>query len=167
MKKLVLVGLFGVLAAACANPSQQEKPQPPDTTVRLQSPVRVSWEEVSRGGTQAVVVAKVERLVKLDIDFLLSVELPAGVKAAEGRTQLQLLRNTEPVTITERYLLTYDAPPADDARLKLDGEAVQMGFHFNVPYRFGRPPPPEGGPAATGPEFKRGDKSLGPSIPLK
>lgn len=169
MKQLVLAGLLAVLTQACANPStaQQEAKAPLDTTVRLQSPVKVSWEELSRSGTQAVVLAKVERVTKLAIPFLLTVELPAGVKVLEGRTSLQLLPNTEAVTITERLVLGFDAPPADDVQLKLDGDTTAMGFHFKVPYRFGRAAPEDRGPAATGPEFKKGDTSFGPSIPLK
>lgn len=169
MKQLVLAGLVAVLASACANPStaQAEARPPLDTTVRLQSPVKVSWEELSRSGTQAVVLAKIERVTKLDIPFLMTVELPAGVKLLEGRAQLQLLPNPEAVTITERLVLGYDAPPADDAQLKLDGDTTAMGFHYKVPYRFGRAAPEEGGPAATGPELKKGDTSFGPSIPLK
>jgi hypothetical protein len=41
-----------------------------------------------------------------------------------------------------------------------------MGFHYKVPYRFGRPEQLDA-PAATGPGFKKGDQQFGPSIPLK
>jgi hypothetical protein len=168
MKQLVLAGLVAALAPACANSSTAQEGKPPlETTVRLQSPLKVSWEEQSVSATQAVVLAKVERVTKLDMPFLMSVELPAGVKVLEGRTQLQLLPNTEAVTVTERLVLGYEGTPLEDAQLKLDGDAASMGFHYKVPYRFGRPAPDESGPKATGPEFIKAGKSLGPSIPLK
>ena len=168
MKRFLAV----LFLSACANSSATssatpESPSARETTVRMQSPVRVSWEEVSRSDTQAVVIAKIERLNHLDMSFLMSVELPPGVKAAEGRTQLTLLPNTEAVTVTERLTLTFESPPALDALLKLDGDSGAMGFHYKVPYRFGRPPPEERGPAATGVAPMKGGKSFGPSVPLK
>ena len=167
MKRLGL-GSLVMLMAACANSSaQQETPKKLESTVRMQSPVRVSWEEISRTETQAVVVAKIERLNHLDMPFTMAVELPAGVKAIEGRTQLNLLPNTEPVTVTERLTLAFDAPPPGDALLKLDGDSGAMGFHYQVPYRFGRAAPEETGPAATGVAPNRGGKTFGPSVPLK
>jgi len=168
MKRLGL-GSLVMLMAACANstPAQQESPKGLQSTVRMQSPVRVTWEEVSRSDTQAVVLAKIERLNKLDMPFAMTVELPAGVKAIEGRTQLNLMPNTEPVTVTERLTLGFDAPPSGDAQLLLDGDSGAMGFHYKVPYRFGRAAPEETGPAATGVAPNRGGKSFGPSVPLK
>ncbi len=164
MKRLLAI----LLLAGCANTTPApEGARPLDTTVRLQSPVRVTWEEVSRTETGAVVLAKIERLNRLDMPFAMTVELPAGVKALEGRTQLTLLPNTEPVLVTERLTLAYEAPPAGDAILRLDGDSGAMGFHYKVPYRFGRPAPEEKGPAATGPAPMKGGKSFGPSIPLK
>ena len=133
----------------------------------MQSPVRVTWEEVSRSDTQAVLVAKIERLNRLDLSFLMSVELPAGVKATEGRTQLTLLPNAEAVTVTERLTLSFESAPAGDALLKLDGDSGAMGFHYKVPYRFGRAPTEAPGPAATGVAPVKGGKSFGPSVPLK
>jgi hypothetical protein len=122
---------------------------------------------VSRTDSQAVVLAKVERLNHLDMPFVMSVELPAGVKATEGRTVLNLLPNTEPVLITERLTLSFEGTPAGDAILKLDGDSGAMGFHYKVPYRFGRAAPEETGPAATGVAPMKGGKSFGPSVPLK
>ena len=162
MKHLSLV----VLLASCANTSSQQ-PEGPRSTVRLASPIKVSWEEVSRSGAQAVVLAKIERVNKLDMPFTMSVELPDGVKVIEGRTLLNLMPNTEPVLITERLTLAYESSPAGDAVLKLDGDSGAMGFHYKVPYRFGRAAPEETGPAATGVAPGKGDKSFGPSVPLK
>ena len=157
-----------LLLTGCANTTPApDAARPLDTTVRLQSPLRVSWEELSRTDTGAVVLAKVERLNRLDMPFVLTIELPAGVKAVDGRTQLTLLPNTEAVLVTERLTLAYEAPPAEDAQLKLDGDSGAMGFHYKVPYRFGRAAPEERGPAATGPEPSKGGKSFGPSVPLK
>lgn len=157
-----------MLLLSCASPEHPERSRgTSETTVRLQSPVRVTWEEVSRSATQAVVLAKIERLNHLDMPFVMSVELPAGVKVIEGRTQLTLLPNTEPVLVTERLTLGFDAPPEGDAILKLDGDSGAMGFHYKVPYRFGRAAPEERGPSATGVEPVKGGKSFGPSVPLK
>ncbi len=158
--------LFSVLLlVSCASP-RTEAPRK-ETTVRALSPVRVTWEEVSRTDTEAVVLAKVERVLAMDLPFTLSVDVPAGATVASGRTRLTLLPNTEAVTVTEKITFTFEATPVGDAVLGLDGDTGAMGFHFKVPYRFGRAPPPELAPAATGPAVKKGDKNFGPSIPLK
>lgn len=167
-RPLATMFLMQLLFTGCANTTPApDAPRPLDTTVRLQSPIRVSWEELSRTDTGAVVLAKIERLNHLDMPFVMTVELPPGVKAIEGRTELTLLPNTEPVLVTERLTLAFDAPPAGDALLKLDGDSGAMGFHYQVPYRFGRAAPEEQGPAATGVAPLKGGKSFGPSIPLK
>lgn len=165
MKRLLATML---LFTGCANSTPApDAARPLDTTVRMQSPIRVTWEEVSRTDTGAVVLAKIERLNHLDMPFLMTVDLPAGVKLLDGRTQLTLLPNTEPVLVTEQLTLAFDALPAGDALLKLDGDSGAMGFHYKVPYRFGRAALEEQGPAATGPAPTKGGKSFGPSIPLK
>lgn len=165
MKRLLATIL---LLTGCANTTPApEGPRPLDTTVRMQSPIRVSWEELSRTDTGAVVLAKIERLNHLDMSFAMTIELPPGVKAVDGRTQLTLLPNTEPVLVTERLTLAYEAQPSEDALLKLDGDSGAMGFHYKVPYRFGRAAPEERGPAATGVAPVKGGKSFGPSVPLK
>lgn len=160
-----------VVLGGCANtpaPSSKEPSRPAQaSTVRLQSPVRVTWQEVSRTATEAVVLAKVERVNALDMAFLMSVELPPGVKVVEGRTQLTLVPNTEAGTVSERFTLSFEAPPTGDAMLKLDGETGAMGFHYKVPYRFGRAAPEERGPSATGLAPSKGGKTFGPSVPLK
>lgn len=170
--KHVLVSL--VLLSACANssppasrPDALREGRAIEPTVRMDSPIKVSWEELSRNDTQAVVLAKVERVNKLDMPFEMEVELPAGVRVLEGRTKLTLLANTEAVTVTEKLILGFDAPPAGDAVLKLDGDSGAMGFHYKIPYRFGRAAPEEHAPAATGPAPGKGGKSFGPSVPLK
>lgn len=163
--KPVFGSLLVVLALGCA--TQPATPPARETTSRLLSPLKVSWAEVSRTDREAVVRATVERVLAIDMPFALEVELPAGVKVVEGRTRLTLLPNSEAVTVTEQLTLQYDAPPAGDAVLKVDGESGTMGFHYRVPYRFGRPEPVEAPPAATGPGFKKGDQQFGPSVPLK
>ena len=69
--------------------------------------------------------------------------------------------------ITERFEFTFATPPKDDAHLKLDGDGAGMGFHYDVPYRFGRSAPADVDPAATGPSVEIGGKKFGPSVPLK
>jgi hypothetical protein len=167
MKQLVLGSLVMCMAACANSGAQQESPKALETTVRLQAPIKVTWEEVSRSATQAVVVAKIERVNKLDMSFSMAIELPPGVTAVEGRTQLTLLPNAEAVTVTERLTLAFEAPPEGDALLKLDGDSGAMGFHSRVPYRFGRAAPAETGPEATGVAPRKGDRSFGPSVPLK
>ena len=84
-----------------------------------------------------------------------------------GGTRLTLLPNTEAVTVTERLTLGFESAPEGDAMLKLDGDSGAMGFHYKVPYRFGRAEPEERGPSATGVAPSKGGKSFGPSVPLK
>jgi hypothetical protein len=165
--KNVLFGSLVLLSLGCATQSQSPAPERPATTSRLLSPIRVTWEEVERTDTQAVVLAKIERLLALDLPFSVAVVLPEGVKAVEGRTLLTLLPNSEAVTVTERLVLAYDTAPLSDVVLKVDGETGAMGFHYLVPYRFGRPDPAENTVPATGPVLKKGDQVIGPSVPLK
>ena len=173
MSKRVLVSMMVsmmVVLTSCANaPSLKESSSRPEITptVCMESPVCVIWEEISRSATEAIVLAKIVRVNKLDMSFLMTIEMPAGVKVLEGRTQLTLLPNTEAVTVTERLQLAFDAAPSDDAILKLDGDSGAMGFHAKVPYRFGRSAPEERGPSATGVAPVLKGKSMGPSVPLK
>lgn len=169
--KPLLVSSLVFLCAACANPKQDVAPVPPppvrDTTVRAQLPVRVTWEEVSRTPTEAVVLAKVVRVLGIDTPLEVSIDVPAGAKLVAGRARFTLSPNVEADTVTEPITFAYEATPTDDAVLKLDADTGAMGMHFKVPYRFGRPPPPENPPKAIGPALKKGDKSFGPSIPVQ
>ncbi len=156
-----------LLWTACASPQLSPQGAPLETTTRALPPVRVSWEEVSRSATEAVVLAKLERVNALAMPFVMTLEVPPGATVVSGRTRLTLLPNAEPVLVTETITFHFEAPPPGDAVLKLDGDSGAMGFHFKVPYRFGRPVHAEQPPAATGPAVKLGDRNLGPSIPLK
>lgn len=162
-----LVGCANQSAPATAAPAAPKRVQQlPEPTVRLESPVKVRWEEVERTATAAVVVAHVERVNAVPVPLLLRVEVPAGVEVKRGTLELRLAPNPEAGTMSERYELAFTAPPAGDLVLRVDGDTDAMGFHFQVPYRFGRPAPEAPGPAATGPAFQKGGKNFGPSIPL-
>ena len=165
MRTFLLSSLLLALAA-CANAAPAQD-APLQTTVRMQPPLKVTWEERARTDTSAELVMKVERLNRLDMTFQLQAVLPAGVKVVAGRTQLTLLPNVEAVTIEEPLTLAFEATPADDAILELDGDSGAMGFHYRVRYRFGRAAPEERGPAATGPEPTKGGKRFGPSVQLQ
>lgn len=151
-----------LLLAGCANTAP-----PAQSTVRLRSPVTVRWEERSRSATGAVVVAHVERFTAVPLPLALRLELPAGVTVVAGRAKLDLPANAEAGDVAEQYELAYAAPPEADAHLRVDGESAAMGFHFDVPYRFGRAAPEAKVPAATGPVGGKGGRSFGPSIPVK
>ncbi|MFZ5441860.1 MAG: hypothetical protein ACOZQL_17785 [Myxococcota bacterium] len=165
MNKPSLVAALA-LVAACASPREAAPPPPTDTTVRAQLPVRVSWEEVSRTPTEAVVAAVVHRIGPLDTPFTVTIDVPRGARVVEGRTSFVLSPNTEALTTREKLVFSYEAPPTDDARLHVVADTGTMGFAFDVPYRFGRPAPAEPQVDTTGPALKKGDKSFGPSIPL-
>ncbi|MGV3625043.1 MAG: hypothetical protein ACO1OB_29760 [Archangium sp.] len=165
----VLGSLVLCLAVSCANskPAPENEPAKLNTTSRLLSPVKVSWEEVSRDEHQAVVLAKVERVHKLDMPFMVKVDVPAGVTVKEGRQTLELLPNNEAVLVTERFVFTFDSVPAEDAVLHLDGNSGAMGFSSNIPYRFGRAAPADVDPATSGDGVTVGGKNRGPSVRLK
>jgi hypothetical protein len=150
-------------APAAAPAHAQQMPEP---TVRLESPVKVRWTEVSRTATAATVIAEVERVNAVPVPLLLRVEAPAGATVKAGRAKVELPANPEAVVVRETYELAFDAVPAGDLLLRVDGDNEGMGFHFQVPYRFGRPAPEATTPAATGPAFQKGGKSLGGTIPL-
>lgn len=164
--KPALVALVLLSALGCARPRLDAPPPPAPPSDRAQLPVRVTWEERSRGPNEAVVIAKLERLVPIDTPFTVRVEVPAGAKVTHGRTSFTVLPNTEALTVTEELTFAYEATPADDAMLLVDADTGAMGFHFKVPWRFGRPAPAELQPKLTGPALKKGDRNFGPSIPL-
>jgi len=153
-----------LLLAGCANTAE-----PANATVRLRSPVTVRWEERARSATSAVLVAHVERFTAVPLPLVLRLEVPAGVTVVSGRTKLDLPANAEASDVTERFELAYASPPAADARLRVDGDSASagLGFHFDVPYRFGRAEPEARPPAATGPTSSKGGRNFGPSIPVK
>ncbi len=169
--KTLFCALSLVVAVSCANstpaPQTNEATTGPTTTTRLLSPVKVTWEELSRTETEAVAVAKIERVLKLDLPFLVKVQPPEGVTVKEGRTILELLPNKEAVVVTERFVFTFDKAPANDALLFVDGNTGAMGFHFEVPYRFGRAAPEDVSPATSGAPVQVGGKTFGPGVPLK
>ncbi|MEW5738523.1 MAG: hypothetical protein AB1938_06325 [Myxococcota bacterium] len=174
MKQTFFLG--AALLAGCANQSTPAPAPPaappthaqqmPGPTVRLESPVKVRWEERARTATSAEVVAHVERLNAVPVPLLLRVEAPAGVTVKQGRTKVELPANSEAGTVSETYFFAFDATPTEDVMLRVDGDSEGMGFHFQVPYRFGRAAPEGPQPAATGPAFQKGGKSFGPTIPL-
>ena len=158
--------LFAAALALCAcQPTIQQAPSR-DTTVRAELPVRVSWVETARGTDFASLAVRVERIAPLDTPFTVDVTMPAGVTVKSGRTHFTLTPNVEAATVVEPLVLSFTAPPAQDAMLAVDAETGALGFHFRVPYRFGRPPPPERPPEANGPSITLGTRSLGPSIPI-
>jgi hypothetical protein len=175
--KRTVVFLAAAALSACANQSNpapapavarpHHVQQMAEPTVRLQSPVKVRWEEKVRTATSAEVVAHVERLNAVPVPLRMRVEVPAGVAVKQGRASVALPLNTEALTVSETYLFTFDATPTEDVLLRVDGDGEGMGFHFKVPYRFGRSEPEGSRPAATGPEFRKGEKSFGGTIPLK
>lgn len=175
MIRTVLAAAFALALAACANPSPPPQTpatapahvqQMPEPTVRLESPVKVRWEERALSATGATVVAHVERLNAVPVPLLLRVEVPDGVTLKSGRKDVPLAPNAEPGTVSEVYELAFAQPPAGDLVLRVDGDTEGMGFHFQVPYRFGRPAPEAAAPAPTGPAFMKGGKSMGGTIPL-
>lgn len=174
MKTQVLCVLCALAALGCEQaPSNKDRhlvekaPLTGSTTVRAALPVVVRWEEVSREAGRAVVRATIERKLGLDLPLSVAVELPAGVKAARGRTAFTLTPNVEAITVAEELELTFENLPAGDALLKVDADSGAFGIHSRVPYRFGRPEPVTPAPAATGPHLMRGDRDLGASIPLR
>lgn len=157
-----------LLVAGCVSPEPEAgRAEPVRSTVRLQSPVKVRWEERSRTAAGAVLVAHVERVTAVPLPLLLRLEVPAGVKVLAGRARLELPANAEASDAAETFELAWAVTPAADARLRVDGESAGLGFHFDVPYRFGRAEPEPRPPAATGPSAGKGGRQFGPSIPVK
>jgi hypothetical protein len=174
MNRLVLASSALLAVAGCANQAPASNPptapaphtqQMPEPTVRLESPLKVRWVERSRSATAATVLAEVERVNLVPVPLLMRIEVPSGVTVKAGRTELPLPPNTEPGTVAETLELAFDAAPAGDLVLRVDGDTEGLGFHFQVPYRFGRPAPEAPAPAATGPTFRKGALS-GPTIPV-
>jgi hypothetical protein len=166
--KLLLAAMCcaSLVLLSCANSKPQEK-EPLKTTSSLQSPLKVSFTEVSRTSTTATLHATVERVLGIHIPFAARIEFPPGVRLMKGRSTFDLPPNAEATTVTETLVLEFDALPTSDATFFVDGESEAMGFHYSIPYRFGRPAPVVEAPAATGPSVKHNGKDLGPSIPLK
>lgn len=135
--------------------------------IRAELPVRVRWQQEALTPNSAVVRAEVERVLGMAMPFTVTIELPPGVTASRGRTSFTLSPNAEASVIAEELELTFQTVPTEDAVLKVDGETGVMGYHFKVPYRFGRPEPVVEAPKATGPRLRMGERDFGPSIPLK
>lgn len=174
MNRVILSALVLGLAA-CANQAPPANPPPatsahtqqmPEPTVRLESPVKVRWAERARTSTSATVVAEVERLNLVPVPLLVRIDVPEGVTVKAGRTELPLAPNAEPGTVAETLELAFDQPPMGDLVLRVDGDTEGLGFHYRVPYRFGRAAPETPPPAATGPTFHKGGALSGPTIPL-
>lgn len=168
-----LLALSSLLALACTHsqapsaPAAPPAPAEPPATARLLPPLQLSWEQRSLTATEAVLVAHVKRLAALPMPVLLRLEVPAGATLVSGRRERVLEPNSEPGEVTETVTLSFAAVPATDLVLLADAESKAAGFHFSATYRFGReepPPPPAAQPA--GPALKKGDRALGPSVPL-
>ena len=172
MKTKLLVVMTLAVSSSCAREGVPPPPMPgpvaKETTVRAQVPVRVTWEEVSRSSSSAVVRARIERLLAMDLPFAVEISLPPGVSAKRGRTQYSVRPNVEANVVAEELELTWDgAVPTEDAILKVDGVTGVMGIHSRIPYRFGRPEPVPEVPRATGPHVVKGGRDFGASIPLR
>ncbi len=167
--KRVLVPLLLAVTVACARPATTPPTAAPpakEGTVRMQSPLQVSWEKAELTPGKLRLVARVHRIAPLAVPLLVRVEAPAGATLAQGRASFTLEPNAAAFEVLEPVELTFAAVPAQDLWLKVDGETRQMGLHAAAVYRFGRPEPVAPEVPATGPAVQRGGKSLGPSVPL-
>lgn len=168
MRALCLACLL-VLSSACANQNQnQTAAAKVETTVQPEFPLTVSLDEVSRTEHSATVLAHLRRRTAIPVAYTVRLELPAGVRFEAGRPKFEVPPNTAADEVTERYTLLFEQLPTVDATLLVDGDSAGLGSHAKVPYRFGRPAPPEPNVSATGPAGagKSGTIS-GPSIPLQ
>lgn len=161
MSRLVVVASLLLIACKSSPPPVQL-----DHSSRARSPVQVSWQEIRRDETQVELIARVQRLAPLPFPLEVSVSLPAGATLKTGRARFTLAPNLEGETHDEAIVVAYATVPAGDVELAADGQTAEMGVHARMAYRFGRPAPLQDAVAPAGPDLKKGDKNLGPSIPI-
>ena len=156
MSRLVVVASLWLIACKST----------PAPTARPRSPVQVSWQEVRRDATQVELIARVQRLAPLPFPLEVSIALPEGATLKTGRSRFTLAPNLEGETHDEAMVVAYAKLPEGDLLLAADGQTAEMGVHARMAYRFGRPAPLQDAVAPAGPDLKKGDQNLGPSIPL-
>ena len=166
MSRPVVIALL-LLVGCKSSPPPAAPPTPVlDHTSQARNPVQVSWQEVRRELTQVELIARVSRLAPLPFPLEVSVALPPGATLIKGRSHFTLAPNAEGATLEEPMVVAYAQTPAGDVELAADGEAIDIGIHARISYRFGRPEPLQPVVKPVGPDLKRGELNLGPSIPI-
>lgn len=164
--KPTTLALFALAALATGCSTSAPSPRAPVPDAKVHSPLLVTWEGAELLPGQLRVTARIERKAPLALPFTVRLELPAGATLTQGRAAFELPANAAASVVTETYRLTFEGVPAQDLVLHVDGEGAGLGFHGQVPYRFGRPAPRVPVPSATGPGPVRHGVDVGASIPL-
>ena len=152
--------------AGCMRPVTPATEAPSGPTSRLGSPISVTWEQLELSTTRLRARAHIKRLAAMG-PLAVRIEVPSMARMTIGRTLIDVPATSAADEITESIELTYGQVPVQDLVLHVSGGGQAGGVSYAVPYRFGRPPPEERGPAATGVAPMKGGKSFGPSVPLK
>lgn len=156
---------LAALATGCSTPAASPRAPAPDAKVL--SPLIVTWEGAELTPGELRVTARIERKAPLALPFTVRLTLPAGATLTQGRAAFELPANAAASVVTEPYRVTFAGVPEHDLVLHVDGEGAGLGFHGQVPYRFGRPAPQVPVPSATDQGPVRHGVDVGASIPLR
>ncbi len=142
--------LLALLCASCGASTREPTP-PASSPVAVvassmvaegSAPVAAWFEDpasVQPGRLHLVLV--VDRRVALSEPVSIAFRVPAGVQLVEPSNGVTLARNDAARVDRVELVLELTSVPTTDLIVIIDSQAVAMGVHGEVPYRFGRPEP--------------------------
>jgi ABC-type glycerol-3-phosphate transport system substrate-binding protein len=154
-----------LFASACSTQATSSFKSLPATDLSAsRSPINVEWIIRQESEKAAQLTLKVEKSSKTETDLDIRLEVPPGVDAPTRR-QWSISAAESGVLLVE-IELGWKAAPATDLKAIIDTQGKSLGYHAEVPYRFGRPAP-------QAPELPRaepvqvGGTNLGAPVDLK
>lgn len=131
------------------------------------APFTVSWRVKAEGGQNGttVLLAEITRRWNITVPIAVTVEVPPGVRIAQGPIAFQVPPGAAFTTSTTELRIRYDRAPAQPLRLRAQVQTPTFGANLVADYRFGKPEPtftPE--PQRFGSDLILGRRNLGPSI---
>ncbi len=77
----------------------------------------------------------------IDAPLAVDVRVPSGARLVAGDAHMTLPPSTPGTARDVLFTVAFGTPPAGDLVLVADAHTSHMGFHAELPYRFGRPEP--------------------------
>jgi hypothetical protein len=168
-----LVASLGCTSPSAPRSSDIRAPSTPQPTVGASRPVlgthaplEAKWIVRNTENGRTSLTAHVDVFSPILAPPHVKLLVPEGVVVSGGDMAFDIPAPNAPTTVERDYTVSFKSAPPKDLLLVVDVQTPRFGLHAEDAYRFGRPPPLQPAPKATGPHLKIGNVDLGASIPI-